>query len=76
MIQFILDAMRGATALLLIVAASALIIWLIVPGMEWGAYTDAGARNASKIRTFNAMFGGLGIVGFITFCLMVYAVNH
>ena len=74
MLQFVLDALRGAAALLLVLGATVLIIWLVVPGMEWGA--DAAARHIAKMRSFNAMFGGLAIIAFMAFCLVAYAANH
>lgn len=76
MVQFILDAMRGAAAYLLIIGIIGLVIWLVVPGMDFAAYSDPAARFASRMRTFNAMFGGLALIGILAFCLLAYGANH
>lgn len=76
MIQFVLDALRGAAALLLVLGAAVLVIWLIVPGMGFQSEATAAARFAARSRSFNAMFGGLAILAMLAFGLMAWANNH
>lgn len=58
--QTALDVIRGAFAIVSALAAVVLIIYFVVPGMEYSA--DRAMRRANNQRVTVAMFGGIGLV--------------